>query len=91
MWAKREAFKEGATWFQSNAWIDAQGDNLPEYDREVVVLLDRSYLNRHDRTVNNQLANNKGMAIGVLVASLINEIELMGDNDSLAITVTKED
>ena len=37
VWAKREAFKEGATWLQSNAWIDAQGDNLPEYDREVVV------------------------------------------------------
>ena len=41
VWAKREAFKEGVIWFQSNAWIDAQGDNLPEYDREVIVLLDR--------------------------------------------------
>ena len=41
VWAKREAFKEGATWLQSNAWIDAQGDDLPEYDREVIVLLDR--------------------------------------------------
>ena len=41
VWAKREAFKEGATWLQSNAWIDAQGDNLPKYDREVIVLLDR--------------------------------------------------
>ena len=40
VYCKREAFKEGAAWLQSNAWIDAQGDDLPEIDREVIVLVD---------------------------------------------------
>lgn len=39
-YGKREAFKDGAVWLQSNAWLDAQGDNLPEIDREVIVLVD---------------------------------------------------
>ena len=40
VYCKREAFKDGALWLQSNAWKDAQGDNLPAIDREVVVLVD---------------------------------------------------
>ena len=39
VYCKREAFKDGAVWLQSNAWVDAQGDNLPEIDREVIVLV----------------------------------------------------
>lgn len=40
VYCKREAFKDGAVWLQSNAWKDAQGENLPEIDREVIVLVD---------------------------------------------------
>lgn len=34
----RNAFKKGAQWQKVNIWKDAQGDDLPEIDREVVVL-----------------------------------------------------
>ena len=41
---EKVAFEEGFTkaikWLQCNAWKDAQGDNLPEIDREVIVLVD---------------------------------------------------
>lgn len=32
-------FLEGAKWADNNLWKDAQGDNLPEINREVVVLV----------------------------------------------------
>lgn len=31
-------FKAGAQWQKENLWKDAQGDDLPEIDREVIVL-----------------------------------------------------
>ena len=31
-------FKAGAQWQKANLWKDAQGDDLPEIDREVIVL-----------------------------------------------------
>lgn len=37
--AFRHTFEEGAEWADNYAWKDAQGDNLPEIDREVIVLL----------------------------------------------------
>ena len=33
-----EAFEDGATWKVENLWKPADGDDLPEYDREVIVL-----------------------------------------------------
>lgn len=33
------AFEAGAQWQKENLWKDAQGDNLPEIDREVIVLV----------------------------------------------------
>ena len=33
-----EIFKAGAEWKKANLWKDAQGDNLPEIDREVIAL-----------------------------------------------------
>lgn len=35
-----ESFERGAEWMTRNLWHDAQGDVLPEIDREVIVLLD---------------------------------------------------
>ena len=35
-----ESFIKGAEWQLNNLWHDAQGDDLPEIDREVIVLLD---------------------------------------------------
>lgn len=32
-------FLEGAEWADNNLWKDAQGDDLPEIDREVIVLV----------------------------------------------------
>jgi hypothetical protein len=32
-------YEEGAEWADSTAWKDAQGDELPEIDREVIVLV----------------------------------------------------
>ena len=37
----RNAFKKGAQWQKVNIWKDAQGDDLPEIDREVIVLYQR--------------------------------------------------
>lgn len=34
-----DAFKAGAEWKKNHLWKDAQGDDLPEIDREVVVLV----------------------------------------------------
>lgn len=34
------AFQSGAEWKEANLWKDAQGDDLPDVDREVVVLCD---------------------------------------------------
>jgi hypothetical protein len=33
-----ESFVRGAEWRNANLWHDAQGDDLPEIDREVIVL-----------------------------------------------------
>ena len=33
-----ESFERGAEWRDANLWKDAQGDDLPEFDREVIVL-----------------------------------------------------
>lgn len=35
---EKEAFKAGAEWQKENLWKDAQGDDLPEIDREVIAL-----------------------------------------------------
>lgn len=35
---KRNAFIAGAKWKKGNLWKNAQGDDLPEIDREVIVL-----------------------------------------------------
>lgn len=35
----RKAFVQGAIWGSQHLWKDAQGDDLPDYDREVVVLV----------------------------------------------------
>jgi hypothetical protein len=36
-----DAFIVGAQWWMGhNLWVDAQGDDLPEIDREVIVLCD---------------------------------------------------
>ena len=44
-----EAFKVGAKWQKENLWKPADGDDLPEYDREVVVLINyNAQLNIHD-------------------------------------------
>ena len=32
-----------AEWVLNNLWKDAQGDDLPEYEREVIVLCDNGY------------------------------------------------
>lgn len=38
VYSNREAFKAGAQWQKENLWKNAQGDDLPEIDREVIVL-----------------------------------------------------
>ena len=35
---KRNGFVDGAVWRQDGFWKDAQGDDLPDIDREVIVL-----------------------------------------------------
>lgn len=37
--AAAKSFIKGAEWRNANLWHDAQGDDLPEIDREVIVLL----------------------------------------------------
>ena len=36
------SFKAGAEWSKNHLWKDAQGDDLPEIDREVIALLNNS-------------------------------------------------
>jgi len=36
----RQLIRDGAEWADSHLWKDAQGDDLPEIDREVIALLD---------------------------------------------------
>ena len=36
------AFEAGVEWCRNNLWKDAQGDDLPEIDREVIALLTNS-------------------------------------------------
>ena len=37
------AFKAGAKWKKENLWKSADGDDLPEYDREVIAILDYDF------------------------------------------------
>lgn len=37
---KRNAFKAGAKWQKKHLWKDAQGSDLPNFDRDVIALLD---------------------------------------------------
>ena len=37
------SFKAGAEWSKKHLWKDAQGDDLPEYEREVIVLCENGY------------------------------------------------
>ena len=39
----RTAFKAGAQWQKSHLWKGAYGDDLPEYDREVIAILDYDF------------------------------------------------
>lgn len=44
-----EAFEDGAKWKVENLWKPADGDDLPEYEREVIVLIKYdAQLNIHD-------------------------------------------
>jgi len=38
----RNAYKAGAKWKKANLWKSADGDDLPEIDREVIAILDNS-------------------------------------------------
>lgn len=39
-WTTIVAFKKGAEWADRTAWKPADGDNLPEIDREVIALVE---------------------------------------------------
>lgn len=39
VYGKRQAFKAGAQWQKEHPWKPADGDDLPEIDREVIALL----------------------------------------------------
>lgn len=47
----KNAFKAGANWQKVNLWKDAQGDDLPEIDREVIVLYQRYPLEGNEYAV----------------------------------------
>lgn len=49
------------------------------------------FLGQHDRTVKNELAANKAKAIGELTMRIVAAIESLQNNDSLYITIRKED
>lgn len=49
------------------------------------------FLGQHDRTVKNELATNKAKAIGELTMRIVAAIESLQNNDSLYITIRKED
>jgi hypothetical protein len=38
-----KAFRVGANWQKANLWKPANGDDLPEYDREVIAILDYDF------------------------------------------------
>ena len=48
-------------------------------------------LHRQDRTVANRMAEDKGQAVGTFVAMLVNELDHLGPNDTLEVTVRRED
>lgn len=48
------------------------------------------FMFRYDRTNCNKMADNKGDAIGKLMAMIVNELERLPNNESLSITITKE-
>lgn len=45
------AFEAGAQWQKENLWKDAQSDDLPEIDREVIVLYQRYPMENSEYTV----------------------------------------
>ena len=49
------------------------------------------FLGQQDRTVKNELATNKAKAIGELTMRIVAAIESLQNNDSLYITIRKED
>ena len=49
------------------------------------------FLGQHDRTVKNELATNKAKAIDELTMRIVAAIESLQNNDSLYITIRKED
>lgn len=49
------------------------------------------FLGQHDRTVKNELTTNKAKAIGELTTRIVAAIESLQNNDSLYITIRKED
>ena len=46
-----DAFKAGAEWKKNHLWKDAQGDDLPDIDREVIVLTRPYPLGENEYTV----------------------------------------
>lgn len=49
--AIRDAFKAGAQWQKANLWKLADGDDLPEIDKEVIVLYQRYPLESNEYAV----------------------------------------
>lgn len=48
------------------------------------------FMFRYDRTSCNEMANNKGEAVGKLMAMIVNELERLPNNESISITISKE-
>lgn len=48
-------------------------------------------LHRHDRTTANRLADNKGQALGTLLALLVNELDHLKNGEALSVTIAKEE
>lgn len=59
-----DAVKAGAEWQSSNFWKDAQGDDLPEIDREVIVLTQNYPLKGSEYAVSFAHRPYKGKYIG---------------------------
>lgn len=63
--------------------------------KEIEYIIDKVdgaiFLGQHDRTVKNELAHNKAKAIGELTTRIVAAIESLDNNDSLYITIRKED
>lgn len=46
-------------------------------------------LHRHDRTVANRMADDKGQAVGTFIALLLNEVDRLRNGEALSVTITK--